>query len=216
LADKNKRADEEKKRKKSGVLVSDNYNKGGAIARSAGGYTGAAEKYRERGRLDAGRSYPNRRRRIITGRELTTPLVGRARVIEHKKVAFSIKTVDLPKEKMPWGFIIKIFAVGIAACLFVLSYIVLFETDFYINQRIGMIRAAQRETSVLERQFEVEHDSAAILRIARDDFGMVDERYIQKKFITSRTGDRVVIAEGNGGFFPEMFAAAFRIIRRDE
>ena len=189
------------------------YYSGGAMARVAGGRVRDAERYRERVRRE---SYPNRRRRIITGKDLTTPLRGQARVTGHKRVRFRIITEPLPKERMPWGFIFKIVLVGAFACLFILSQIVLFEADLHVNRRAYMIRAAQRETNVLERQLEIESNSAEILRIAREYFGMVEERYVQKKFISSRTENRAVVAERDGGIFAGIVGALSRIVRRDE
>jgi hypothetical protein len=148
---------------------------------------------------------------------LTTPLVGKARVIEkHKRVRFVTRVVPLPKEKLPWGFIFKIVAAGAALCGLILSYIVLFEADYKINAASAAIRAAHIETSVLERQLELENNSPEILRIAREDLGMVEERYIQKRFISSRSGDRAVAAAKSGGFLPEILAAVFDGLRREE
>jgi hypothetical protein len=79
-----------------------------------------------------------------------------------------------------------------------------------------MIRSAQRETNILERQFELDNNSSEILRIAREDFGMVEDKYIQKKFIKSRNEDRAVIADRNNGFIPAALGAFFELIRQDE
>jgi len=215
-------ADKDRKKKKSGVLsngVSNNYNyyagPGGVITERTR-YERSAEKYRERVRRDGSQSFPNKRRKIITGKDLTTPLK-KARVVErNKRVRFGTKIVPLPKEKLPWGFIFKIVAAGIALCGLILSYIVLFEADYKINVTANMIRAANIETNVLERQFELQNDSAEILRIAREDFGMVEERYIQKKFISSRSENRAVIAGKNNGFLPEIFTAVFKSLKREE
>ena len=206
-------ADTDKNKKNPGNL---NYyaGPGGVLTRRAG-YEKSAEKYKERVREDS-RKFPNRRRKIITGKDLTTPL-RKARVKEtHKKIKFGTNVVPLPKEKLPWLFILKIVALGAAVCGLILSYIVLFETEFDINLTANKIRAAHIEASVLERQFETEIDSAEILRIAREEYGMVEERYIQKRFINSRSEDKVVVAAKNNGFFPEIAAAFFNMLKREE
>ena len=207
------RGSEEKRR-------SSNYNyyagPGGVMAGRAGGYERSPERYRERVR-DGGQSFPNKRRRIITGKDLTTPLVGRARVTDrHKKVKFVVRIVNLPKAKMPWGFIFNILIAGAALCVMLLSYIILFETDYEINRKSAAIRAAHTETNFLERQLEIAQDSAELLKAAREDLGMVDEQYIQKKYIRTRTKDRVVMAEKNNGFMPEALTAVLDMLRRDE
>ena len=210
-------ADKDKKRKALNNGVSNNYNyyadPGGAMTRA--GYGRSAEKYRDRVRRGEPQSFPNKRRRIITGKDLTTPL-RKARVIErHKQVKFATNVVIIEKEKLPWSSIIKIVAAGAAICVFILTFIFLFETDDGINSTARKIRAAHIETNVLERQFELENDSSEILRIAREDFGMVEERYIQKKFISSRSTDKAVVAEYNS-FLPDRIAAFLARLRREE
>ena len=214
-------ADNEKKKKKSGISSNSNNNYTGpdGIIIQRAGYDRNAERYRERVRRERGssQSFPNRRRKIVTGKDLTTPLIGKARVIEkHKRVRFGIYIEHLPKEKLPWGFIFKIVAGGVALCCLILSYIVLFEADYRINTTANMIRAAHIETNVLDRQLELENDSAEILRVARENYGMVEERYIQKKFISSRSENRAVVAEKNNGFLPEIIAGIFTGFRRGE
>ena len=179
------------------------------------GYNKNAERYRERTRRDTGmRNYPNRRRRIITGKDLTTPLI-RSKII-HKRVTYNMKTEKLPREKLPWGSIIKIIAVSAAVCFLILSYIVLFEIDYIINNTAAEIRSAYIETNSLERQFELENDSAEILKTAREEFGMVDEIYIQKRFIKSRNEDKAVIAEKSSNFLFDMFASVFAVFHRED
>jgi len=180
------------------------------MAGRVGGYGRSAEGYRER--LSKPQKFPNRRRRIITGRDLTTPLRGTTRIKSHKKVAFKTKTVAVAKEMMPWVLILKIVAFCAAACLLVLSYIFLFDTERKINETVGMINAAQIETSSLERQLDSETNSAEILRLAREDFGMVEERYIQRKFISSRNENRVIIPEGNNGILQGVLSAFWGIL----
>jgi hypothetical protein len=211
-------ADKDRKRKVLNSGVSNNYNyyagSGGALTERAG-YGKSAERYRDRVRGGGSQSFPNRRRRIITGKDLTTPL-RKARVTErHKRVRFATDVVSVSKEDLPWSFIFKIIAVGAALCILILTYIVLFEADNGINLTANKIRAAHIETNVLERQFELENDSPEILRMAREDYGMVEERYIQKKFISSRSADRAVIAERNG-FLPDIAAAFLARLRRDD
>ena len=211
-------ADTDRKKKKSGV--SNNYNyyagPGGVMTRRAGnagagnaGYEKSAERYKERARREKSQEFPNRRRKIITGRDLTTPLRKATVKRTHKRVKFGTNIVAVEKEKLPWLFILKIVALGVAVCVLMLSYIVLYEAEDGINRAINKIRAGHIETSVLERQFELENDSAGILKKAREEYGMVDERYIQKRFISSRNEDKVVIAAKNHGSFPEMVAGFF-------
>jgi hypothetical protein len=212
-------ADKDKKKKKSGISNnSANYyyvSAGGTITgrstyRDYRNYRDA-ERYRERARREGSISqkYPNRRRKIITGKDLTTPLKGRARVTEHKKIIFKTKTVAVPKEKMMWALLLKLFVGAAALCWLIYSYIVLFEADYNINMMTDKIKAEQIEMRVLERELEIENDPTEILRIARDEYGMVDEFYIQKHYIRSRREDRVVIAEKNNRFIPEIVIAFF-------
>ena len=141
---------------------------------------------------------------------MTTPLRGRARVTGHKKVAVNVKTVYLPKEKMPWGLIFKLLVCAGALCFLIYSYIVLFDVDSRINATNNMIRSERMQTEALERQYLLENDPTESLRIAREEFGMVEERFIQKHHIRSRRENRAVIIQEENNFLPEIFSIIFR------
>lgn len=200
-------ADKNKIRKKSGISNNNRYyaGSGGVISRNAG-YNRGAERYRERLRRDSGRvpqTFPNTRRKIITGKDLTTPLV-RSKII-HKRVAVNIKTVSVAKERLPWFLIGKLLAGVLALFCLIWSQIVLFDSDYKINMTFEKIKAEQIETNSLERQFELQNDPAEILRIAREEYGMVDEMFIQKNYIKSQRENKAVVIEKNNSFFSELF-----------
>ena len=182
---------------------------GAVLHRGAG-----AERYGERERIrresERRQKFPNKRRKIITGRDLTTPLRGRAKVTGHKRVTVNVKIVKLPKEKLPWLLIFKLLAGGAALCFLVYSYVALFDIDSRINMTVSAIRAEQTAMQVLERQFQLENDPSEALRIAREEFGMVEEKFIQKHHIRSRRENRAVIIQGNGGFRDRIFSVIFR------
>jgi len=147
----------------------------GAVTRRAGYRERELERRGER-RRESSRSFPNRRRKIITGKDLTTPLRGRARVKSHKKVSVRINTVHLPKAKLPWGLIFAIVFGAACLCGLLYSYIALFEVDYKINMTTDMIKAENVEMQRLNRQFDLVNDPDKILRIAREEFGMIEER----------------------------------------
>lgn len=216
MADKNRDKREQNKRG-TGKVVSGGgryYAGGGAIARA--GYRDS-ERYRERLRRDSARrpqGYPNRRRKIVTGKDLTTPL--RGRIIVTRKREEKIRIVNQPKDKLPWLFICKIVVGCAALCLLIYSQIVLFNVDSNINMTIANIRAERLAVQNLERQYQLENDPTEILRIAREELGMVEERYIQINHIRSRREDRAVIIRENNNFFSEIFAVIFRRENREE
>jgi len=163
------------------------------------------ESERSRGQVDRKReSFPNRRRKIITGKDLTTPLKGRVKVKgkavgnKHKKVKVGVQIVHIKKERLPWALILTVALAAFAIYALIYSYIVLFDIDSSINRTRNSIASERITTQALERQYQTENDPAEILRFAREELGMVEERFIQKHYITSRRENRAaVIQEGN-------------------
>ena len=168
-------------------------NRGGAVAASG------AERYRDRirdGGITPRRKFPNERRRIVTGKDLTTPLRrARVRSTEHKRIKVSAKTIEIKKKKLLWLPMLKVIAVGICVCAFICSRILLFEADQKINRTTTAIKSELNQVHSLERQFSLENDPADILRIAREELGMIEEKDILKFHIRSHRENKAVIVD---------------------
>ena len=192
---------------------------GRAAYANVGGYSERArrESERNRGQVDRKReTFPNRRRKIITGKDLTTPLKGRAKVKgkalenKHEKVKVNVRIVHIKKERLPWLTIGKAFVASFAICMLIYSYIVLFDIDSSINRTRNDIATERITTQALERQYQTENDPTEILRFAREELGMVEERLIQKHHISLRNENRAAVIQEESNRLSNILSVVFR------
>ena len=192
---------------------------GRAAYANVGGYSERVrrENERSRGRVDRKKeTFPNRRRKIITGKDLTTPLKGRAKVKgksrsnERQKVKVGVQIVHVKKERLPWLMIAKAVIASLAVCMLIYSYIVLFDVDSSINRTRSNIASERITTQALERQYQAENDPTEILRFAREELGMVEERFIQKHYISSRNENRAAVIQEENNLLNDVLSIVFR------
>jgi len=183
------------------------------------GYGERVRRESERSRRQTDRkreSFPNRRRKIITGKDLTTPLKGRVKVKgkalenKHKKVKVGVQIVHVKKERLPWLTIGMAIGAAFAICVLIYSHIVLFDIDSSINRTRNNISSERITTQALERQYQGENDPTEILRFAREELGMVEERFIQKHYITSRRENRAVVIQEETNRLRDIFSLVWR------
>jgi len=165
------------------------YNYGqGRVGRSAEGY---------RDRTLERQLYPNRRRKIITGKELTTPFRKkkiRTAVIK-ERIKIKHNTVAVAKEKFPVGvfFVVSVIAVFLTSLIF--SQIIQYNRDVEISRLNKAITAEDMREKVLNRELEVKNDMNFIIDYAINELGMVKEDFVRKHYITKNLSDKVEIME---------------------
>jgi hypothetical protein len=173
----------------------------------------AIERYRDRAVKNGNKSFPNRRRKITTGKELTTPL-GRssaaaldikkrkyiAATKEQQKIRVRHRVVSVEKKGLPVGTILCLLVFFGFLLALICSYIVIHEKDVRINEYMGKIAAEERRERTLSRELDVKNDLNAIISYAVNELGMVKEDQLQRHYITSASDDKVIIpAERSSG-----------------
>jgi len=188
------------------------------ISRSA--HTGNIGKYRN-GVNGGNQKFPNKRRKIITGRELTTPLRSRVSEAQRKKYIQAVKekprvkqkVINVKKEKQPVGVIICIIAFSAALLIMMCSYIVLHEKEIKIGDLNSSITAEDRRERSLRRELDVKNDANNVLDYAVTRLGMVKEDRLKKYYLNSAADDKVTVIEEKNNpisYFANMMAAFTR------
>ena len=168
------------------------------------------ESERGRGQVDRKReTFPNRRRKIITGKDLTTPLKGRVKA-KREKVKIGVKVVNIKKERLPWAMMLGVLVLTSAICMLIYSYIVLYDVDSSINRTRSNINSERLTTQILERQYQAENDPTDILVFAREELGMVEERFIQTHYVRSHRENRAVVVQEENNRLSNILSVVFR------
>jgi len=166
------------------------------------------DRYRDRAR--EGQSFPNRRRKIITGKDLTTPL--RRAKVKERKVQVKVITVARPKKKFPVGIIASVFAATVTLLCLICSYIVLNDYSANINNERNAIAAEDKRGLELSSQLDSKNDLSSFVDIATNQLGMVKEDLLQKNYIAIKSKDKVeVVQEQKNIIFriPSILSAIF-------
>ena len=156
------------------------------------------EKYKERLGVNEKKKFPNKRKRIITGQELTTPL-GRKNALEKtqkktkQKPKIIVETVKQKKKKLPVSgiFIISICAF-ILTCL-ILTQIVLYEQTVKLNKLNTDITEEIKKEKNLEMQLVSKNDLNSIIECAVRDYEMIPEELLEKKYIYGKLSDKAEV-----------------------
>ena len=159
-----------------------------------GGSTDAG-RYRERLGEQQRKKYPNRRRRIITGRDLTTPLRRKkaAAALKQEKINIRITTIPAKKKKLPVSAIF-----GVLICAFFLSclictQIVLNEKNVKINELSDNIDSEITKEKILTMRINQKNDISYIIDYAQNYLGAVREDLLQKYYIYSKSEDKAEV-----------------------
>ena len=200
-----------------------NVNAAGAGVLRVPGRARDAGRYRDRLRED--RKYPNRRRKIITGKELTTPLA-RKRIIEKarreraKKAAreavnIEVKTIAAKTKKFPAEAIFGLFIVSAFLFGLIVSQIVLNEQNCEINDWNDKINSESKKEKNLKNELDNKNDIGFYIDYAVNKLEMVKEESnsIQKKYISGKSGDKAEVVEEKGSSFvdlPDIMSAIFK------
>ena len=200
-----------------------NLSMAGAGVLRVPGQSRDAGRYGERLRED--RKYPNRRRRIITGKELTTPL-GRKRAIEKARrerartraketVSIKVKTVAAESKRFPANAIFGFVVVTLFLLSLIWSQIKINEQNNEISGWSDKISAESKKEKNLKNELENKDDFGFYMDYAVNELGMVKEESnsIQKKYISGKSGDKAEVVETNGSRFmdlPNIMSAIFK------
>ena len=159
-----------------------------------GGRVRDVEIYRDRAREN--QKFPNTRRRIITGKELTTPLKRTAtKRITATKKKIKYNTINLPKKNFMVGIT---FCVAIVASfLMLLNYtqIVLYDKNIEMKNLNDGIFEENKRADILQRELDVKNDLGFIINYAVNELGMVKEDLLQKYYISTDLADKAEVIE---------------------
>jgi len=189
-------------------------NMAGATVLDAPGRAGDAGRYRDR--LRDKKAYPNRRRRIITGKELTTPLTGKKAVEraavqgkEKERIIVKVKTVPVAKKKFPVSAVFSVLIIAFFLLCLICSQIVLNEQNVAINDLNERINSEIKREKILKNELDNKNDLNYIINYAVTELEMVSEDLLQKYYISGRLEDKAEVVEEKNGFaidFPIMSA----------
>ena len=166
------------------------------------------DRYRDRARES--KKFPNRRRKIITGKDLTTPL--RRAKVKEKRINLKVITVNKQKKKFPVGVIASVFAVTAALLCLICSYIVLNDYSVNVNEMKRNITAEEKRERELESMLERKNDLNAFIEIATTKLGMVKEDLLQKNYIPVKSKDKAEVVEEQDSIIfkiPSILSAIF-------
>lgn len=170
------------------------------------GRVGDIGSYRDR--QGENKKYPNKRRKIVSGKELTTPL-GRKRINEaqkerykralKEKILIKRNVVKTAKNRMPAGAVCLIAVFFCFLLGLICSYIVLYEKDTAITKWSGDIYSEEINAKILERELEVKNDLNAIISCAVNELGMVREDSLPKQYLAAVPEDEVAVMGNKNG-----------------
>lgn len=165
-------------------------------------------------RLRENKKYPNMRRRIITGKELTTPLM-RKKITEkvaEEKIRIKVKTISVEKKKFPVNVVFCVIITSFFLLCLICSQIVLNEKNVKINDLNDDITSETKRERILENELDKKNDLNFIIGYAVNNLEMVNEDLLQKHYISGSLNDRAeVIEEPNGVIIdlPNIMSAIF-------
>jgi cell division protein FtsB len=175
------------------------------------GYARDAGKYKERAEQQK-RTFPNRRRKIITGKDLTTPL-GRIRTSEAQKEKYrqavrgskiQVRQNVIPvsrthKKRLPLNAIFCVAIISVFLLGLICTHIVLHEKDIDIAKMNAAIAYEERREQRLERELDVKNNLGYILERAVRELGMVKEDLIPRYYLSVSPEDKAVIIGERSG-----------------
>jgi len=195
-----------------------NLNMANAGALRIPGRTRDAGRYGERLRED--RKYPNRRKRIITGKELTTPLarkkkIEKVRLQKAKKAKIKVETIPVEKNRFPLNVIFGLVIASAFLFASVMTQNALNEQNDKINKWGEKINAEDKKEKNLKNELETKNDFSFFIEYAVNELEMVKEESnsIKKTYIYGKSSDKAeVLAEKRGSFieFPEIMSTIFK------
>ena len=101
--------------------------------------------------------------------------------------------IKVERVKMPWQFILGVAIAFVLLMAMVFSFAQISETNARLAAVKSEIKAAEDEADKLKIRLEDKNDLTEIERLAVEEYNMVKESSVQKKYIYVSDGDRVVI-----------------------
>jgi cell division protein FtsL len=161
-----------------------------------------AGRYKDR--LRGNQKFPNKRKKIIYGKELTTPL-GRKRINEaqreryrralKEKILVKHNIVKTAKKRRPVSAVCLIVLLSCFLLGLIYSHIVLYEKDITIAKWNSEISSEETDARILERELEIKNDLNAFIDYAVEKLGMVKEDTLPKQYLVPAPEDEVVVME---------------------
>lgn len=120
--------------------------------------------------------------------------------------------IKVPRQKMPWQFILCVAIAFTLLMAMVFSFAQISESNRELAEIKAQISEAEVKADKLKLQLEEKNDLTMIEKIATEEYNMVKEGSVQKKYISLAEGDRVVLdnveTEEKGGFMNGMMSSA--------
>ncbi|MCL1859859.1 MAG: hypothetical protein FWF92_11585 [Oscillospiraceae bacterium] len=188
-------------------------NTANAAALNMPGRVRDAGRYNDRLR-GTRKKYPNRRR-VITGKELTTPLM-RKKIAEKaaaEKIHIRIRTINTEKKKLPVNVLFCVIITSFFLICLIYSQTVLNEKNVRINEINEDITFEIKKEKILANELDKKNDLNYIIDYAVNKLEMVNEDLLQKHYISGSLNDKVeVIEEKNSSIidFPNFMSAIFK------
>ncbi|MCL2096152.1 MAG: hypothetical protein FWH10_04525 [Oscillospiraceae bacterium] len=194
---------------------------GGGVSANTRGRVRDSGRYN--GRVGANPDFPNKRKKITTGRELTTPVTRRAlearkrkyRIAAKEKTSVKYSVVKTKGKKLPLGMIVSVVVFFGLLMLLMFSYMAVHNKNMDIDKLKRDIAAEERREQYLQREFDIKAERYGVIDYAVNKLGMVKEETLPKSYLTSETYDKAtVIKAANGEFkgiklFNDIFSAFF-------
>lgn len=167
-----------------------------------------ADRYKER-YSEENKKYPNKRRRIVTGKDLTTPLKEYNESIEKKRLneltaikrtaasGVRIKTINIQKKPFPVTAMFITLIVVTAFLYFIYSQIVLNEYTAKISDTKKAINKEQQQQVYLDNCIDAKENMLEFEKIAVEKLGMVKENLLPKKYIDIKEADKTEVIKNN-------------------
>ena len=165
----------------------------------------ALDAGRYKKRLQQNKEYPNKRKKIITGKDLTTPLARKKEVERTQSERAKSKQIDIEKKTVPKAAkklpINTLFGLAIGFIVF-LSFLwsqgIVNGQNKQINEWNAIIQAEKKEQARLENELEKKNDLNFIKTYAVEELGMVRKESLEKHYISGKRHDRAeVVKAGN-------------------
>ena len=164
-------------------------------------------RYRDRRNTNGNQKFPNKRKVITTGKELTTPLRRKASELQRKKYRQAVRDrihikhniKKQPKKGLPVAALVCMFIFFTLMIALMCSFIILHEKDVRISELRSDIAKEERREQTLKRELEIKHDVNAIIAYAVEHLGMVKEDRLQKHYLNAAAEDKVIIPEERNG-----------------
>ena len=120
--------------------------------------------------------------------------------------------IKVERQKMPWQFILCVAIAFTLLMAMIYSFAQISESNRELAQIKEQISVAEDKADKLKLQLEEKNDLTMIEKIATEQYNMVKEGSVQKKYISISEGDRVVldtvVEEEKSGFMNGMMSSA--------